>query len=81
MTENERLGIEDEHMDKVSGRLDPWQDRCDLMKCKTCMWFVFKKGIRKGIGRCRKRAPTLGGYPVVYTDDWCGNHKIDENKV
>lgn len=60
---------------------DPWQDRCDLMKCKTCMWFVFKKGIRKGIGRCRKRAPTLNGYPVVYTDDFCGDHKVDENKV
>jgi hypothetical protein len=36
---------------------------------------------RGAIGRCRKRAPTLGGYPVVWTTDWCGDHKLDETKV
>jgi len=32
------------------------------------------------IGRCRRHAPTMTGYPVVFEDDWCGDHKIDENK-
>jgi len=33
------------------------------------------------IGRCRKHAPTMGGYPVTYVTDWCGDHKLDENKI
>jgi hypothetical protein len=33
------------------------------------------------VGRCRRHAPTMNGYPVVYMDDWCGDHRIDENKV
>ena len=64
---------------------DPWKHRSDGMRCSTCMWFVEKDrrdGIhRDGIGRCRRHAPTLGGYPVVKRDDWCGDHKLDENKA
>lgn len=33
------------------------------------------------LGRCRRHAPTMNGYPVVYDSDWCGDHKVDENKV
>jgi hypothetical protein len=33
------------------------------------------------IGRCRRHAPTMTGYPVVYETDWCGDHKLDETKV
>ncbi|MEN6396756.1 MAG: hypothetical protein ABFC78_09765 [Methanoregula sp.] len=33
------------------------------------------------VGRCRRHAPTMNGYPVVFEDDWCGDHKIDETKV
>jgi len=33
------------------------------------------------LGRCRRHAPSMNGYPVVYLDDWCGDHKIDENKL
>jgi Pyruvate/2-oxoacid:ferredoxin oxidoreductase delta subunit len=33
------------------------------------------------IGRCRRHAPTMNGYPVVFEDDWCGDHKLDETKV
>jgi len=33
------------------------------------------------VGRCRRHAPSMGGYPVVYPADWCGDHRIDENKV
>jgi hypothetical protein len=31
--------------------------------------------------RCRRHAPTMNGYPVVFEDDWCGDHKLDENKA
>jgi len=33
------------------------------------------------IGRCRRHAPTMSGYPVVYPVDWCGDHKLDETKI
>jgi hypothetical protein len=32
------------------------------------------------MGRCRRHAPTLSGWPVVFVNDWCGDHKIDEGK-
>jgi len=35
----------------------------------------------KAVGRCRRHAPTMNGYPVVFEDDWCGDHKLDETKV
>lgn len=33
------------------------------------------------VGRCRRHAPTMNGYPVVFVSDWCGDHKIDEEKI
>lgn len=33
------------------------------------------------IGRCRKHAPTLNGWPAVFGDDWCGDHKLDAEKL
>lgn len=53
------------------------------MMCISCMWFVGKQGDTDTIklGRCRRRAPTMSGYPVVFPTDWCGDHKLDENKV
>ena len=33
------------------------------------------------IGRCRCRAPTMRGFPVVFQNDWCGRHRLDENKI
>lgn len=38
-------------------------------------------GERGAMGRCRRHAPTMGGFPAVYESDWCGDHKIDENKI
>lgn len=35
----------------------------------------------KHLGRCRKHAPTLDGWPVMFGTDWCGDHKLDENKA
>ena len=58
---------------------DNWKHRSEGMRCKTCIWWV-----RKGhtpLGRCRKRAPTLNGWPAVFETDWCGDHKLDEAKL
>lgn len=59
-------------------REDPWQNRDKNMTCETCMWVCVKANT---IGRCRRHAPTMKGYPVVFSSDWCGDHKLDENKV
>jgi hypothetical protein len=53
---------------------DPWAHRSEGMRCKTCMWFVHK--VESGNGRCRRHAPTMSGYPVVFPTDWCGDHKL-----
>jgi hypothetical protein len=59
-------------------KTDPWAHRSEGMKCKTCMWYVPKAGATQ-IGRCRRHAPTMGGFPAVYPADWCGDHRVDEN--
>jgi len=66
--------------------IDPWTHRNAGMRCQTCMWCVEKRTNeeRQGgrpVGRCRRHAPTNNGYPAVYMNDWCGDHKIDENKA
>lgn len=61
---------------------DPWKHRSSGMKCKTCIWFVPKNGDKPiDLGRCRRHAPTMSGYPAVFVNDWCGDHKLDENKI
>jgi len=53
------------------------------------MFFVLKDAAKltvddtkKGqLGRCRRHAPTMSGHPAVYQSDWCGDHKLDENKA
>jgi hypothetical protein len=62
---------------------DPWMHRAGKMLCQTCMWCCPKANIGEVtcIGRCRRHAPTISGYPVVYLSDWCGDHKLDETKA
>jgi hypothetical protein len=62
---------------------DPWAHRSTRMTCETCMWFVPKKTEHGSgeLGRCRRHAPTLGGWPAVFTHDWCGDHKLDEARA
>jgi hypothetical protein len=66
---------------------DPWKHRSVGMRCHSCMWFVLKEVEVKQaiavepIGRCRRHAPTHDGYPVVFQGDWCGDHKLDQNKL
>lgn len=72
---------------------DSWKHRSSNMRCSTCMWYVPKASAPREvlgqtahiveetpIGRCRRHAPAMGGYPVVKRDDWCGDHRLDENK-
>ncbi len=57
---------------------DNWQHRAENMRCRTCMWYVPKTD---KLGRCRFNAPTIKGWPAMFPGDWCGQHKLDENKV
>lgn len=76
--------------------MDNWKHRSKEMTCGSCMWFVEKRvsvnkpepeitsseRVERGrVGRCRKHAPTMNGFPVVWQGDWCGDHKLDETKV
>lgn len=73
---------------------DPWAHRSEGMRCKTCMWFApkYPDGGFKcegnvitpppvNVGRCRRHAPSMTGYPVVFVNDWCGDHKLNENTL
>lgn len=66
---------------------DPWRHRSAQMRCRVCMWFVSKVqdgaqvGPNGALGRCRRNAPTMGGFPAVFEADWCGDHKLDEEKI
>lgn len=66
---------------------DNWKHRSKGMKCRTCMWFVLKDaGVRlfpegMAVGRCRRHSPTMGGWVIVRDGDWCGDHRLDENKA
>lgn len=69
-------GLEPEELNT----LDPWEHRSEHMRCKTCVWSVLKKPSKK-VGRCRRHAPMMNGFPVIFTNDWCGDHRLDETKV
>ena len=64
-------------------KIDPWKHRSSGMKCATCMWFAPKTPdnihASVNIGRCRRHSPSMNGYPVVFIEDWCGDHKLNEN--
>lgn len=71
---------------------DNWKHRSTGMRCGGCMYFVLKRpgesaeplepgAMRRKVGRCRRHAPTMKGWPVMFITDWCGDHKLDENKL
>ena len=55
---------------------DNWAGRAQGRRCERCIHFVAKGD--QGVGRCRRHAPTLEGWPVVMTTDWCGDFKLQE---
>ena len=63
--------------------MDNWGNRKIGMKCASCMWFAQKAGDDRvvRVGRCRRRGPTMSGFPVMFPADWCGDHKSDEDKI
>ena len=64
---------------------DNWQHRSTEMRCRTCISFVAKtleaKTPAGRLGRCRRHAPTMSGWPAVFEQDWCMDHKLDETKL
>lgn len=78
MSENEVKTISAETLKAAAGtgagNDDPWKHRSKGMVCGTCMWHVNC--------RCRRHAPTMSGYPAVFSDtDWCGDHKMDKTAM
>ena len=73
--------------------MDKWKNRSKGIQCRTCMHFVEKTSdgrpgnqdddpaTENKIGRCRRHAPTMSGFPVVFTEDFCGDHKLNENSI
>lgn len=72
-------------METVKINEDYWVHRSKNMRCNTCMYFLGKPLLEaqtNNIGRCRRHAPTMSGFPVMFgTDIGCGDHKLDENKL
>lgn len=68
--------------------MDKWDRKTDF-GCSSCMFYVPKKQHSTSgdptapscEGRCRRSAPTMKGYPVVFVEDWCGEHKRGSNPV
>jgi hypothetical protein len=73
--------------------MDNWALRRSGMNCSRCIFFVTKvtsdpKPLKtladqKDLGRCRRHSPCqiVIGWPSVFDSDWCGDFKLDENKV
>lgn len=66
---------------------DNWIRREESRVCYNCFFYVEKElddKKRKDVtfGWCRRHAPVVGeGFPAVFPTDWCGDHKLDENKI
>lgn len=66
---------------------DRWIHRSQHMRCRTCLYWLVKArdpGLPMPVnplGRCRRHAPTMSGWPANFADDWCGDHKLDENRT
>ena len=79
--EEELKELQNQFPKETNEEEDNWAHRSVSMRCGSCMVFVKKKGLITGLGRCRRNAPTLGGWPAVFESDWCGAHKLDENAI
>jgi hypothetical protein len=74
----EALGMQEDRRNPVLLPDDPWRHRAIHMRCRNCMWYAEKV---PSFGRCRRHAPTMSGYPAVYSTDWCGDHKMNEETL
>jgi hypothetical protein len=48
----------------------------ECRSCKRCMFYVPRPGDL--VGRCRRHAPTMQGWPVMRPENWCGDYKLNE---
>lgn len=63
---------------------DNWKHRSQAMRyhCSTCVFFVSNRFAPElHCGNCHASAPGPDGWPVVNESHWCGDHKLDEEKV
>ena len=66
--------VKDDPGENVPGGAgDLWSHRNTEMICASCMFYTNF--------RCRRHAPTLNGWPAVYPRDWCGDHKLDKERM
>jgi len=53
-----------------------------MYTCETCFWWVHKEGV---IGDCHGGPPlaSMGKsfWPPTHNNMWCGQHKLDRQKV
>jgi hypothetical protein len=50
--------------------------------CVTCRWFDIIPSEDEAVsGHCRRHAPSATGFVPVFVNDWCGDHRLDENRV
>lgn len=53
---------------------DNWGYRKSVVVCRTCKFYVNL--------RCRRHAPVTNlGYPAVYENDFCGDHKMSKEQM
>ena len=94
---DDREDAHDQALDKLNEEpmpvADNWKHRGARMQCRTCMFYVPKQsspeqqgptdplGREIEVGRCRESSPTMKGFPVAHPTDWCGSHRLDENKL
>lgn len=79
-----RIRLDEEATQRIEESKDPWVHRSAQMRCRSCVFYVPKKGAgvtTTQIGRCRRNAPTMRGFPAVFPNDWCGEHRLDEDKL
>ena len=58
---------------------DNWPTHGQTHTCAFCAFYVAK--LSGAAGRCRRHAPTMAGFPVVFPTDWCGDHKLDAERL
>jgi len=61
-------------------KLEKWNR--NKLRCFNCVFFEGKEDATGFIqvGRCIRNAPTIRGFPIMLPNQFCGEHRLDENK-
>jgi len=49
--------------------------------CGTCRFWKSKEPHPDLVGKCHRNAPTMEGFPVVLSDEWCGQHGFSSRYI